>query len=94
MDVMVTGGCGFIGSNFIRHALGARPDIRILNVDKLTYAGNLASLSRVEEKFPGRYRFLRGDIADRSLILGLFTTENIDWLVHFAAESHVDRSIL
>jgi dTDP-glucose 4,6-dehydratase len=91
---LITGGAGFIGSNFIRHLLHATKDVGVLNLDMLTYAGNLANLSDVEQTFPDRYSFVKGDIADRELVFHLFETSKIDWVVHFAAESHVDRSIL
>jgi dTDP-glucose 4,6-dehydratase len=94
MDVLVTGGCGFIGSNFVRLILDARKDVRIINIDNLTYAGNLANMDGVEGKFADRYHFIRGDICDPSCLKGLFERFQICWLIHFAAESHVDRSIL
>ncbi|MEW6333258.1 MAG: dTDP-glucose 4,6-dehydratase [Thermodesulfobacteriota bacterium] len=94
-NVLVTGGCGFIGSNFIGHLL-AVADFkgRVINVDALTYAGNPENLRDVEETWPGRYLFQRGDICDASLLLKIFEEQEIDTVVHFAAESHVDRSIL
>lgn len=88
MRLVVTGGAGFIASNYIRYALSAHPDCRIINVDKLTYAGNLENLSDIESS--DRYTFLKGDICDRGLLDG----EEFDGILHFAAESHVDRSIL
>jgi dTDP-glucose 4,6-dehydratase len=90
-SILVTGGCGFIGSNFIRLALGSLPDSRIVNLDKLTYAGNLANLADLDEN--QRYKFVLGDICDHDLLGKLFAEEQIDTVVHFAAESHVDRSI-
>ncbi len=89
--ILVTGGCGFIGSNFVRHFLNSVDDCRLINLDKLTYAGNPENLRDIE-KDP-RYRFVKGDICDSSLIEALFDEEQIDTVVHFAAESHVDRSI-
>lgn len=89
--VLVTGGCGFIGANFIRLALAELDDIRLINLDKLTYAGNLENLA--EFKTDRRYRFVHGDICDHALGHKLFAEEAIDTVVHFAAESHVDRSI-
>ncbi len=93
-NLMVTGGCGFIGSNFIRFLLG-RPDFRgrIVNVDALTYAGNPENLDGVEAQFPGRYVFHKADICDAGTLKDLFDREDIDAVCHFAAESHVDRSI-
>lgn len=90
-NILVTGGCGFIGANFVRLALEALPESRIINLDKLTYAGNLANLADVTEH--PRYCFVRGDICDAALLESLFDAEQIDTVVHFAAESHVDRSI-
>ena len=89
--ILVTGGCGFIGSNFIRLAMQDMPSAHIVNLDKLTYAGNPANLTDVEED--SRYRFVKGDIRDQDLVNRLFAEENIDTVVHLAAESHVDRSI-
>ena len=89
--ILITGGCGFIGSNFIRLALKSLPDATIINLDKLTYAGNLINLTGVEDN--PRYRFVKGDICDATTIHSLFSQEKIDTVVHFAAESHVDRSI-
>lgn len=91
MKVLVTGGAGFIGSNFIHYMLHNHPDYTIINVDKLTYAGNLENLAGIETH--AQYRFVKGDIADRQFIDGLFQ-QGIDAVVNFAAESHVDRSIL
>ena len=90
-QVLVTGGCGFIGSNFVRHTLQNYPDYRLINLDKLTYAGNPGNLTDVE-KNPW-YRFVKGDIGDDALVRQIFAEEQIDTVVHFAAESHVDRSI-
>ncbi len=89
--VLVTGGCGFIGVNFVRLLLDRRPEWQVINLDKLTYAGNLASLADVADR--PAYRFVRGDICDRELVTDLFARYRIDTVVHFAAESHVDRSI-
>lgn len=89
--VLVSGGCGFIGSNLLQLALAHLPTCRLVNLDKLTYAGNplnLASLAPAPH-----YRFVEGDICDRALLDRLFAEEEIDAVVHFAAESHVDRSI-
>ncbi len=94
-NVLVTGGAGFIGSNFIRYLLG-REDFmgRIVNLDALTYAGNPESLQDVEAKYGARYVFQKADICDRKAVEALFNRFEIDAVVHFAAESHVDRSIL
>lgn len=88
--ILVTGGAGFIGSNFIRYVLAKHPDYRIINLDKLTYAGNLANLRTVETD--KRYRFVHGDICDPGVVHE--TMRDADAVVSFAAESHVDRSIL
>lgn len=90
MHLIVTGGAGFIGSNFIRRVLAQRPSWRITNVDKLTYAGNPASLHDVAGN--PAYRFFKADICDRPLLAEIFSSA-ADAIVHFAAESHVDRSI-
>ncbi len=110
--ILVTGGAGFIGSNFVRYALQTHPEVVVTNLDALTYAGNLESLADVDETYgrsgEDRYRFVRGDILDAELVHALFTQDThpnippygsttvppIDCVVHFAAESHVDRSIL
>lgn len=90
--ILVTGGCGFIGSNFIRHQLEKRNDIHILNFDKLTYAGNPENLKDLE-KHP-RYTFWKGDIADKRSVSEVVGGEKFDAIINFAAETHVDRSIL
>ena len=92
MNVLVTGGAGFIGSAFVRMML-AETDWRIVNLDKLTYAGNLENLTEAEP-FTDRYRFVHGDILDAAAVDALLEEERPDVIVHFAAESHVDRSIL
>ena len=91
MNLLITGGLGFIGSNFIRMMLNEHPDIRISNLDAVTYAGNPANLKDVEDN--PRYSFIRGDICDQALVFSLLNKYDIDTIVHFAAESHVDRSI-
>ena len=91
MKIIVTGGAGFIGSNFVHHMVNKYPDYQIINLDLLTYAGNLENLKPVEDK--PNYKFVKGDIADRKFIFDLFETEKPDVIVNFAAESHVDRSI-
>lgn len=90
LKLLVTGGAGFIGSNFIRYFLKTHPDCGLLNLDKLTYAGNLDNLSEVESH--PNYRFVKGDICDAELVERLLD-QQVDAAVHFAAESHVDRSI-
>ncbi|KYH34463.1 dTDP-glucose 4,6-dehydratase [Clostridium tepidiprofundi DSM 19306] len=89
--LLVTGGAGFIGSNFIRYMLDKYTDYRILNLDVLTYAGNLENLKGIEEG--KNYRFIKANISDRNAVEKIFEEENIDYVVNFAAESHVDRSI-
>ena len=92
--VLVTGGAGFIGSNFTRLALETRPQWRVVVLDALTYAGNLENLEGLEERFADRYRFVRGNVTDAGVVDAVFAQERFDLIVHFAAESHVDRSIL
>ena len=89
IDVLVTGGAGFIGSNFVRHALAAHPDWRVTTLDKLTYAGRLENLESVQDH--PRHRFVKGDVADAAVAAPLVKESDI--VVHFAAETHVDRSI-
>ena len=88
---LVTGGAGFIGSNFVIYMLNKYSDVKIINVDKLTYAGNLENLKSVESN--PNYVFVQADICDKEAIQGLFDQYDIDYVVNFAAESHVDRSI-
>lgn len=92
MRILVTGGAGFIGSNFVRFLREKHPDAAVVNVDLLTYAGNLENLTGVEEC--GRYRFIRADIRDRAAMERIFSDYDITHVVNFAAESHVDRSIV
>lgn len=89
MNILVTGGAGFIGSNFVRYALEASEQATVYNLDSLTYASSLASLPKHD-----RHVFLRGDILNVTLLEYIFKELNIDWVVHFAAETHVDRSIV
>ena len=91
MTIIVTGGAGFIGSNFVFHMLQAHPDYRIVCLDKLTYAGNLSTLEPVLQQ--DNFRFVKADICDRQAVDKLFQEEKPDIVVNFAAESHVDRSI-
>ncbi|MEK7072953.1 MAG: dTDP-glucose 4,6-dehydratase [Patescibacteria group bacterium] len=91
MKLLVCGGAGFIGSNFIRYILAARPDVLVVNYDKLTYAGNLDNL--VEVSGDARYLFIQGDICDAEVLDGVFVEHKPDAVVNFAAETHVDRSI-
>lgn len=91
--LLVTGGAGFIGSNFIRHTLNSRPQCRIVNLDVLTYAGNAANLDDLARKKKDMYRFVHGDIGDAELVGRLLDEEKPAGVIHFAAESHVDRSI-
>jgi dTDP-glucose 4,6-dehydratase len=92
MKLLVTGGCGFIGTNFIRLMLGSHPDWSITNLDKLTYAGNRLNLLDLERD-ETRYRFIQGDICDRDLVMDILAANAYDAVINFAAESHVDRSI-
>jgi len=89
MKLLITGGAGFIGSNFIRYILGKYPEYEVINLDKLTYAGNLDNLSDISGN--PNYRFVKGDIADRKLVSDL--ASKADAIINFAAETHVDRSI-
>ncbi|WP_439742703.1 dTDP-glucose 4,6-dehydratase [Bacillus pseudomycoides] len=91
MNVLVTGGAGFIGSNFVRYFLKKYPDCRVINYDLLTYAGNLSSIKDIEPL--SNYTFIQGDIRDAEKIQAVMQDYKIDSIVHFAAESHVDRSI-
>ena len=89
--ILITGGAGFIGSHVVRRFVNTYPDYQIVNLDKLTYAGNLENLRDLENK--PNYRFVKGDIVDGAFIQSLFETEGFDAVIHLAAESHVDRSI-
>ncbi|MCX7876648.1 MAG: dTDP-glucose 4,6-dehydratase [Melioribacteraceae bacterium] len=91
-NILITGGAGFIGSNFINYILNERDDVLIVNLDKLTYAGNLENLKPVENK--SNYNFVRGDITNVELVDYIFRKYEIKYVINFAAESHVDRSIL
>ena len=89
--ILITGGAGFIGSHVVRRFVNTYTDYKIINLDKLTYAGNLANLKDIEEK--QNYEFVKGDIVDAAFIDSLFADQNFDAVIHLAAESHVDRSI-
>ena len=91
-SIVITGGAGFIGSNFVHHWCENYPEDRVIVLDALTYAGNLHNLATLKDR--KNFRFLQGDICDRALVDELFASENIGTVAHFAAESHVDRSIL
>jgi len=91
MKLLITGGAGFIGSNFVRYMVNKYPEYQIVNLDFLTYAGNLENLKDIENA--SNYTFVKGDIADRSFVKELFEQEKFDYVINFAAESHVDRSI-
>ena len=93
MRYLVTGGAGFIGSNFVRYLLNNRKDVQIINLDLLTYAGNLENIKDVEKDYPESYRFIKGDICDSKLLDEIFPIYAPDCVINFAAESHVDRSI-
>ncbi len=92
-NLLVTGGMGFIGSNFVRYILNLNHDFKIINIDKLTYAGNPENLKGIDEEFSNRYKFYIQDICDFDTIDKIIKKENIDYIINFAAESHVDRSI-
>lgn len=91
--LLITGGCGFIGSNFIRYVFNLEEDFRIINVDKLTYAGNLENLKGIDKKHEKFYKFYRADVCDFELINDIVQKEGVNYIINFAAESHVDRSI-
>jgi dTDP-glucose 4,6-dehydratase len=95
VKVLVTGGAGFIGSNFVRYILRKQPDWQVVNLDKLTYAGNLKNLEEVTQDpdLARRYRFVQGDIIDQECVNALFAQEKFAFALNFAAETHVDRSI-
>lgn len=92
MNLLVTGGAGFIGSNFVQYMLDVHPAYHIINLDKLTYAGNMENLKDIEEN--PRHSFVQGDICDAELVRSLLDERKIDAIVNFAAESHVDRSLM
>jgi len=95
MNLLVTGGCGFIGTNFIRYLLNNSDFTgRIINIDQLTYAGNPENLTDIEKDFANRYTFVQADICDQQKMAEIFDAHDIDTVCHFAAESHVDRSIV
>jgi dTDP-glucose 4,6-dehydratase len=92
-SMLVTGGAGFIGSNYVRWALAADPELKLVNVDALTYAGHLANLDGVADDYGPRYTFIHANICDTETMRRIFTEHEVDTVVHLAAESHVDRSI-
>ncbi len=91
MKILVTGGCGFIGSNFINLILNNNKNIEIVNFDKLTYAGNIKNLNQHKDNI--NYSFIKGDISSEKDLTEIISDESFDFIVNFAAESHVDRSI-
>src|SRR6187401_1096695 len=91
MKILITGGAGFIGSHVVRLFVTKYPEYKIVNLDKLTYAGNLKNLQDIEDQ--PNYKFVKGDICDAEFIQNLFEHEQFDAVIHLAAESHVDRSI-
>jgi len=94
-NILVTGGAGFIGTNFVRYLLAQEEFTgRVINVDKLTYAGNLDNLSGLDKAYPNRHVFIQADICDREAMAGVLDRFGVDTICHFAAESHVDRSIV
>jgi dTDP-glucose 4,6-dehydratase len=93
MRLLVTGGCGFIGTNYVRYVLKAHPDDMVVNLDKLTYAGNRGNLEPLEREAGRRYVFVHGDIGDAELVRRIMKEHSIEAVVNFAAETHVDRSI-
>jgi dTDP-glucose 4,6-dehydratase len=93
-NLLITGGAGFIGSNFVRYMLEMYPEYRVVVFDKLTYAGNLDNLKDVAERFADRYTFVQGDIADAAVVDGAMQAHGVDTIVNFAAETHVDRSLM
>ena len=90
-SILITGGAGFIGSHVVRHFVNKYPNYTIVNLDKLTYAGNLENIRDIQDK--GNYVFEKGDIADLDFIRSLFSKYQFSGVIHLAAESHVDRSI-
>src|SRR5207249_4136489 len=94
VQLMVTGGAGFIGSNFVRYWLERYPEDRVVNLDLLTYAGNLANLDDVVVRFGSRHTFVRGDIGNVDLVQHLLAEHHVDAVVNFAAESHNSRAVL
>ena len=93
-NVLVTGGAGFIGSNYVRMALERHPDWNVIVFDKLTYAGNPDNLKDISYAFAGRYSFVAGDIADREAVFGVIQSSNVSHIINFAADTHVDRSLM
>jgi len=94
MKLLITGGAGFIGSNYVYHVLDAEPELELVVLDKLTYAGNLENLAALSEGKKKHFTFVKGDVADAAAVEEVFEKHRPGWVIHFAAESHVDRSIL
>ena len=95
MKILVCGGAGFIGSNFVQHILEKYPHYEVVNLDKLTYAGNLENLSGIEKNadLRSRYTFIKGDVCDEKILDQIMEEHRINYVINFAAETHVDRSI-
>jgi len=93
LSIVITGGMGFIGSNFIHYLLSSNQEFRVINIDKLTYAGNPNNLKDIENKYLEKYKFYKADICDFETIDNIISKEKVDYIINFAAESHVDRSI-
>src|SRR4051812_37401327 len=92
--ILVTGGAGFIGSNFVRRVMGRAEKVKLIVLDKLTYAGNIANIDDLLKSQPEKLEFVKGDICDADIVESMFTDYGVREIVHFAAETHVDRSIL
>ena len=93
LKLLITGGAGFMGSNFIRYILNKYPDYKVINLDKMTYAGNQQNLVDIEAEFGDRYEFIKGDIANAGIVNEVLS-QGIDAVINYAAETHVDRSLM